>query len=162
MPQLEVHDFAPQLIWLAIVFIGLYLVMSWRILPRIATVLGERRDKIEGDLADAEQFKRNAEKALADYEQKLAEAKSKAQAIIKANHDKVSAAIEARQSEVSAELAKRASAAADQIDKAKAEAMSHIREVASDAAGAIVERLIGETAQPEQIKAAVAAAAEKH
>ena len=162
MPQLEVHDFAPQLIWLAIVFIGLYLVMSWRVLPRIATVLGERRDKIEGDLADAEQFKRDAEKALADYEEKLAEAKNRAQAIIKANRDKMTAEIEARQGELAAELAKRASAATAQIDKAKAEAMSHIREVASDTAGAIVQKLIGETAKPEQVQAAVAAAAEKH
>ncbi|HKJ73557.1 MAG TPA: F0F1 ATP synthase subunit B' [Alphaproteobacteria bacterium] len=159
MPQLDVGTYAPQLIWLAIVFTGLYLVMAWRVLPRIATVLGERRDKIDGDLADAEQFKRDAEKSLADYEEKLAEAKSQAQAIVKASQDKARAEIEARQAELGQDLAKRAAEASEQIGKAKAEAMSHIREVASDAAGAIVERLIGETAKPDQVQAAVDAAA---
>jgi len=43
MPQLDIGTYAPQLIWLAIVFIALYLVMSWRVLPRIATV--RRYDK---------------------------------------------------------------------------------------------------------------------
>ena len=123
MPQLDVGTYAPQLIWLAIVFTGLYLVMAWRVLPRIATVLGERRDKIDGDLADAEQFKRDAEKSLADYEEKLAEAKSQAQAIVKASQDKARAEIEARQAELGQDLAKRAAEASEQIGKAKAEAM---------------------------------------
>jgi F-type H+-transporting ATPase subunit b len=158
MPQLDVGTFAPQLIWLAIVFIVLYIVMARRVLPRIGNVLGERRDRIEGDLSDAEQFKRDAEKALADYEEKMAEARSKAQATVRATQDKVSAEIEARQSELGEKLAKRGAEAAREIERAKADALSHVREVASDAAGAIVERLIGETAKPDQIRAAVDAA----
>jgi F-type H+-transporting ATPase subunit b len=158
MPQLDIGTYAPQLIWLAIVFIALYLVMSWRVLPRIATVLGERRDRIEGDLSDAEQFKKNAEKALSDYEEKLAEARAQAQGIVRETQDKARAEIEARLSELGAELAKKGEESVAQIEKAKAEALSHIREVAADAAGAIVERLVGTTASPEQIRAAVDAA----
>jgi len=155
MPQLDIGTYAPQLIWLAIVFIALYLVMSWKVLPRIGTVLGER---IEGDLSDAEQFKKNAEKAFADYEEKLAEARAKAQEIVKASQDKARAEIEARQSELSADLAKKGEESAAQIEKAKTEALSHIREVASDAAGAIVERLIGTEPKSDDIRAAVDAA----
>ncbi len=158
MPQLDIGTYAPQLIWLAIVFIALYLVMSWKVLPRIGTVLGERRDRIEGDLSDAEQFKKNAEKAFADYEEKLAEARAKAQEIVKASQDKARAEIEARQSELSADLAKKGEESAAQIEKAKTEALSHIREVASDAAGAIVERLIGTEPKSDDIRAAVDAA----
>lgn len=161
MPQLEVHDFAPQLIWLVIVFIGLYLVMAWRVLPRISNVLGERSGRIEGDLSDAETFKRDADKALADYEAKLAEAKGKAQAIVKETQDAVRTEIESHQAKLGEELARQAAEAAADIEKAKTEAMSHIREVAADAAGAIVERLIGETAKSDQIQAAVTAATDR-
>jgi len=161
MPQLEVHDFAPQLIWLAIVFIGLYIVMTWRVLPRISNILAERSDRIEGDLSDAEKFKRDAEKALAEYEEKLAEARGKAQAMVKDTQDKIRAEVDARQAKLGQELAKQAADAAADIDRAKSEAMSHIRDVAADAAGAIVERLIGEAATPDQVKAAVDAAADR-
>ncbi|MDA0676265.1 MAG: F0F1 ATP synthase subunit B', partial [Proteobacteria bacterium] len=54
MPQLATGDFVPQLVWLAITFIALYVVM-WRVaLPRIVDVLEERQRRIDDDLLMAE------------------------------------------------------------------------------------------------------------
>jgi F-type H+-transporting ATPase subunit b len=73
----------------------------------------------------------------------------------------LNAEIEARQAELGEKLAKRGAEAAREIDRAKTDALSHVREVASEAAGAIVERLIGEAAKPDQIQAAVDAASKR-
>ena len=54
MPQLDVpRPFAPQLFWLAIWFVVLYVLMSKVGLPRIALAIEARRQRREDDLARA-------------------------------------------------------------------------------------------------------------
>ena len=54
MPQLQFWHFLPQFFWLAVCFITLYLVMAFVALPRIGSVLAQRKEKIESDLDAAE------------------------------------------------------------------------------------------------------------
>ena len=89
LPQLNVADFAPQLIWLALTFGLLYLIMSRVALPRIGEVIEERSQRIQRDLDEAERLKGETEKALGAYEQALAEARAKAQGIAKETRDKL-------------------------------------------------------------------------
>ncbi len=88
MPQLEFHTFVPQLVWLVIVFGYLYVMMSRVALPRIATVLEERRDRIADDLDQAEQFKRQTDEAIEAYEKALAEARAKAHEVAQETRDR--------------------------------------------------------------------------
>src|SRR3546814_20450305 len=80
MPQLETAAFLPQLVWLAITFVVLYLLMAKVALPRVAGVLDERKKRLDHDLEEAARLKRETEKAIAEYEQALASARNNAQA----------------------------------------------------------------------------------
>ncbi len=77
MPQLQPGDFAPQLIWLAIIFTLFYLALSRLALPRIEQVLVDRKTKIGGDLKAARDAQRQADEEAARYEAEIAAAKSR-------------------------------------------------------------------------------------
>src|SRR5262249_41002837 len=73
MPQLDISTFTPQLVWLAVWFLVLYLLMAKLGLPRVAAAMEARRQRREGDLARAAQLKAEAEAANAAYQRTLAE-----------------------------------------------------------------------------------------
>lgn len=155
MPQLDVQDFAPQLIWLAITFIALYVVMARVALPRIATVIEERRDKIADDLDQASRLKREAEEALQAYESALADARARAHAIASETRERLNAEMDREKSEIEAELQGRIDQAEKRIAATKEEAMKNVRSVATEAAQAIVARLTGESVGPSEAERAV-------
>ena len=78
MPQLDYHDFAPQLVWLAIAFVALYFVMSRLAVPAIADTLAKRQARIQGDLDAAEKANEDTRALVADYEKRLADAREDA------------------------------------------------------------------------------------
>ena len=71
MPQFWAEYFTPQLVWLAITFAMLYLLMAKVALPRVADVLESRQDRIANDLDQAQQLQQQAEKVIAQYELSL-------------------------------------------------------------------------------------------
>jgi F-type H+-transporting ATPase subunit b len=73
-PPFQKDTFPSQLFWLAITFIALYMVMARIALPQIGAIFQARRDRISGDLAEAQTLKNESETALAAYEKALAEA----------------------------------------------------------------------------------------
>ena len=158
MPQLELHDFAPQLIWLVISFVTLYLIMARVALPRIADVLEERRDRIASDLDMAEQLKRKTDEAIAAYEQSLAEARNKAHAIAQETRDKLTSEVDAERAQVEEQIADKTSKADARIAEAKTKALTHVNEVAADTAEAIVTRLIGGKLTKKEVSQAVSKA----
>src|SRR5689334_13816568 len=88
-PPLDVSTFVPQLVWLALTFALLYVVLKRAVLPRVGEVIEERSDRIKRDLAQAETLKAETAKALANYEQSLADARAQAGGIVKTMRDKL-------------------------------------------------------------------------
>lgn len=155
MPQLHLPDFAPQIIWLAFTFITLYIFLARVVLPRIGTILEERRDRIARDLDEADKLKGETEQAIASYEQALAEARANAQAIAQKTRDKLDGEIEKERANVESQIADKTAEAETRIAASKSRALSHVNEAASDTAEAIIEKLIGGQIAKSDIKTAV-------
>lgn len=155
MPQLDVSTFAPQLVWLAISFIVLYLLMAKIGLPRVGAAIEARRRHREDDLERAAQLRREAEAAVAAYESTRASAREQAQATIRETTERLAAAAAERQRELTAVLAERTGAAERDIAAAKERALAEIPGVAGDVAASIANRLIGISPPQSDIAAAV-------
>ncbi len=162
MPQLDFADYAPQLVWLAITFVIMYLLMARVALPRIATVIEERRDRIANDLAQAEQLRRETDEAIAAYEKALADAKARANAIAQETRDRLNEELAQERQQKEAEINERLERAEQEIAKTKQQALSHVEEIARETTAALVERLLGEKASEQALKSAVSRATSKH
>jgi F-type H+-transporting ATPase subunit b len=159
-PPFDKETFPTQLTWLGITFILLYVMMSKVALPRIGSILDERKKRIDTDIADAAAFKSQSEAAIAAYEKALADARGKAQAIAGETRDKINAEADARRKELEAELAVKLEAAEGTIAVTKAKAMANVQAIAAEAASTIVETLIGKTPSSEAVRTAVTEATE--
>jgi F-type H+-transporting ATPase subunit b len=154
-PPFDSKTFASQLFWLALAFIALYLLMSRIALPRIGSILDSRRQRIEGDLAEAQRFKDASDAAISAHEKALAEARGRAQALANETRAKAAAAAEARRKEVDAKLRARIAEAEKVIAATRSAAMTKVHSIAGEAAGAIVERLSGTKPASEDVSQAV-------
>ena len=78
----DLYPHAAELVVGAVAF-GILFFFMWKwVLPRVNTLLEERRKQIQGQLESAEQTRQEAEKLLADYRTQLANARDKANEII--------------------------------------------------------------------------------
>jgi F-type H+-transporting ATPase subunit b len=159
MPQLDFSTFSPQLIWLVITFLGLYLLMSRVALPRIGGVIEQRQSKIADDIDAAQSLKNDTDKAIAAYEQALAEARAKAHSIAQETRDALNAEVDAERAKIDAEIAEKVTKAERAIAATKAAAMKDVRKIAGDVAGDIVSQLTGSKITKAAVTKAVGKAA---
>ena len=154
-PPFDQTTFASQLVWLAITFVVLYVLMAKVALPRVGGIIENRRQRIEGDIAEAGRLKTQSDEALAAYEQALADARARAQAIAAETRDKQAAEAEATRKKLEGQLNAKLAEAEKTIAATKQAAMANVRGIASDAAKAIVERLAGKAPADSAVAAAV-------
>ena len=155
MPQLDISTFTPQLVWLAIWFVVLYLLMAKLALPRIARAMEARRRRREDDLARAAQLKAEADEASAAYQKTLAEARAQAQSTIKEASDRLAADAAQQQRALAATLAEQIEAAERRIAATKEQALAEVRGIAVDVGRSIVEKLTGAVPDAAKMAAAV-------
>jgi F-type H+-transporting ATPase subunit b len=155
MPQLDVATFPPQLIWLAITFVVLYVLMVKLGLPSIDRALKARRTRIEDDLDKARQMKAEAEAVIAAYERALGEARQQAQLTLKETTDRLNAEAAQRQRQTADQLATETAAAERRIADAKVAALANVREVAFDVALAAAAKLTGAKVDAGRAAAAI-------
>ncbi len=97
MPQLNPEFFVSQLFWL-VVFFSFLFVFLWRVsLPRIATVLEKRQNKIDENLSNAKKLQEEAKEIEVNINEKIKIAK-------KETDDQIKKIITSLENEVSSQL----------------------------------------------------------
>ena len=152
MPQL---DFAnplttSQVVWGAIIFAVLYIVLSRLALPKVGEVIEERARHIAADLETAQAAKTRSDEAAKQVADATAKARAEAQAAINAALDAAHQESAARIAALNERLEKQLHESEAQIDAARATAMRALREVATETATTVIGRLTG--AAPDQAR----------
>lgn len=154
-PPFDPATFPSQLLWLAISFAALYLLMSKVALPKVGATLAKRQATIDADLKAADADRQKTDAAIASYEKALAEAKSKAQAIAAETRDSIKADLAAKRGAAEADLTAKVTAAEARIASTKDAALAHVDEIAAETAQALVGQFVGDVSS-DSVRAAIA------
>lgn len=155
MPQLDPSSFSPQLIWLGITFVALYIIMSRFALPKVGEVLEERQRKIDRDIDRANSLKEEADQVRQAYEKEVADARGQAQGLLRETGDNLAAQTREREQAQAAEDARRIEEAEAAIATKRQEALSHVRGISVDVVKAAASRVAGLDVNDDAAGAAV-------
>jgi F-type H+-transporting ATPase subunit b len=153
---MDVTTFPSQIFWLVVTFALLFLVLSRVTLPKISGAISDRRRRIDGDLATADEAQKAASDALKSYETHLAQAKARALALADENRKKITGEIEAIKAAADKDTQAAMAAAETRISAERAKAGASVVQSAAEAAAAIVSRLIGVDVTTQEAADAVA------
>lgn len=158
MPQIAQlgEIYASQLLWLAIFFGAIFIVIGLGMLPKVQATVDARDAKIAADLAGAERS-RDAADAL-EEQYRAAMDKSRAEAAQLAADAKASAAraSEARVAEADAAIGARIDEATGKVADARSNAMREIEAVAAEAVRELTVKVAGLSVDPDTARSAVA------
>jgi F-type H+-transporting ATPase subunit b len=163
LPQMDFSNplTTNQLVWMVVILIVLYLLMSRWGLPKMGAVLAHRAAVIEADLAAARAAKTAADEAVRALNAALADARRTAQAQVAEAVATAKAEAAADAASLAAVLEARLAAAEAEIDRARAAALAAIKPVAEAATRAMIESLTGQAPSADQTAARVDAAMNK-
>ena len=131
-------------IWTLVIFLVLVAVLAKTAWPAILKAVEERERKIQAQLDQAEQATRDAQRVLADYQEKLAAARNEAQQLLAAGRQAAEKAREEILTRSRAEhedlIARARREIVAEREKALAELRSEAVELSLAAAGKVLER----------------------
>ena len=143
-----------QVVWQAIIFFALFMLMAFVALPRLGAVIENRRQRIEGDLDAARAAMQSAEAAIAAQREATQTARAEAQAAVNAAMQAAQQEMDAKAEALNAALAKQVADAEARIDQGRKAALGAVQQVASDTVGALLAKL-GASADAGKVQAAV-------
>lgn len=152
LPQLNPDTFVPQLFWLVLTFVTLLFVMSKIALPRVGEVIEERAERIQRDIDAAGRLKSDTDKALADYEKALADARANASGIAKQTREKLAAETDAEKGRAEASITAKLAEAESRIAATKTKALTAVNDIAAETAQALVSKLVGQDVSLDDVK----------
>ncbi len=156
-PPFDATTFASQIFWFVLTFAIFYWLMAKVALPRIGGIIAARRQRIAGDIAEAEHARAESERAAVAYEKQLAEARAGAFVIAEEARVKAKAEADARRAATESDLAKKLAAAEERIGSIKQKALADVGAIAGEAAEAVVKSLADVNVTAREISDTVSA-----
>ncbi|MFC2968983.1 F0F1 ATP synthase subunit B' [Acidimangrovimonas pyrenivorans] len=154
MPQLDFSTYANQIFWLVIALVAIYLILTRVALPRIGSVLAERKGTITNDIAAAEELKMKALDAEKAYNKALADARSEAARIVAEAKAEIQQDLDAATAKADAEIFAKAAESERRIAEIRENTLESVTEVAKDTAKEIVS-VLGGKADARSVTAAI-------
>jgi len=141
MPQLDSSSFVSQIFWLTITFFTLWFVMSFFIVPRIAEIIDERRNKIDTDIQKAEKVNQKALHILNRYETMLEKANEAINREVSEKKAQIEASAELKKAEISQYLSQKISDNETLIKKEREETLKAVNNISAQTAELILQKL---------------------
>lgn len=157
MPQLDFGNpfTISQVVWLAVIFVVLYVALSRWALPKVGRVLDDRATRIASDLNSARAAKAEADAAMQDARNAAHHAHAQAQSEISAAVERARAESAAEAATLTASLDARLAQSEQAIAEARTRAMAGLASIAASVAASLVERLSGRPADYGAVNAAI-------
>lgn len=140
---------ANELIWGALSFLVVFGALAKFGFPPIKKGLEDRAAKIQGDLDAAESAKAEVTSKAAEYDAKLAEARSEAARIIEEARQDADAYRAEKRDDADAEIARLKEQAQSDVESSKAQAITDIRGEVATLAIAAAEQVVGQSLDRE-------------
>lgn len=155
MPQLNPVNFAPQLVWLAITFVLLYLVLAHIALPRVERILGLRRSRIGSDLEQAREAQRQSEQLMKRYEADIAAARVQAQATIRASREKLETELNQKRAALDRQIAEKIAETEKNVQGLLDRAAGEMEAMTAGVVNDIVKQFAGVDVSDAEVRAAI-------
>jgi F-type H+-transporting ATPase subunit b len=146
----HLYPHVEELIVGAVAFAVLFFFVARWVLPRLGKILEERRQKIQGSLEEAERAKQNADKLLADYQQKLRDAGSEAGRIIEESRktaEQMRKDLLAKAEDESRQIVAKAQ---EEVRAERDRAVQSLRRELAEASVELAARVVGESLDKER------------
>ena len=144
-----------DIVWSAVCFVVILFVFWKVIIPRLTTMLDQRAQAIEGNMAKADEAQKQAEAALEEYTRQLAEARTEAGQIREAAREDGKKIVAESKDAASAEAARITAAAGAQIEAERQTALVSLRSevgtLAIDLAGGVVGETLSDDARASAV-----------
>jgi F-type H+-transporting ATPase subunit b len=154
MPQFDFSTALPQILWLVLTFVLLYLSVSV-MLPKLARVVADRQERIASDLRAAEAARRAATEASSGGTGALEEARAEAMRVTGAARSHAADETAHRLAALDSQLAASEEEALKALDARRAEALSGLDAAAAELTVELVQRVAGVDVSPADAEAAI-------
>ena len=141
MPQLDFSVFPSQFFWLTVNFLLMLFIMSRFIIPKTAEMINLRKEKIDGNIQQADEIKQQVEATIAKYNESLKKANYKANLSLQKTKDELEETINRRQADISARLNAEIEKGEMRIEASKEKAMQKIEEISAELAVDVLNKL---------------------